>query len=55
MSAIEPVASGLHERRPHPYSRVYMKIGGTGFNLSPAHFQKPTSLSDHSADFHCSL
>jgi hypothetical protein len=29
-----------------------MKIGGTGFNLSPAHFQKPTTPSDHDADFH---
>jgi hypothetical protein len=31
------------------------KIGGTGFNLSPANFQKPTRLSAHGADFHRSL
>jgi hypothetical protein len=34
---------------------ICMKIGGTGFNLSRAHFQKPTSLSGHGADFHRSL
>jgi hypothetical protein len=32
--------------------KFYMKIGGTGFNLSPAHFQKSPGHSDHSTDFH---
>jgi hypothetical protein len=34
----------------------YTKIGGTGFNLSPAHFLSKTNQPfDHGTDFHRSL
>ncbi|SHH66437.1 hypothetical protein SAMN02745124_01311 [Desulfofustis glycolicus DSM 9705] len=31
--------------------RFYIKIGGTGFNLSPADFKKPTGPSDQEPIF----